>query len=474
MADKEHWGKIATHLPNRGNPNADVWNIEFRPKNGNANLEIDRVYMVPSGATIQSVADLQHYIVWTTDVTLVPENDTVCIEYIPNVDIQLSNVAVFSADSETSDTVNFAIYHESGLVVAKSNQASHTSTTKFGQSGNRWLTAVSGVTLKKGLKYYIQFTNNGATIKSVAMDGWYGNYKVFYNGQAQSKNVANINNAHDWLGTIDDSIGIFSMKPGDFFLWNASGWRPDMSNGTIYMRSNVGANIQFSGVIGTPSNPQSLNATDLANLLAKPYQSAFIWYVSNYPNMTSGDIYQKTTDFNVDNTNLIDFTEYTYNNHEYFDTARVFYEHYQDKEPICSDGLFWYDNTVVGQIFILATGYTSKVTSLTPLSSLPDNPQNGEIYFLAAGLITGDYSWTDCCYAYNNGTWSPIVQATWKTYITLKSISTWLTRVGNNADLIDSQYGGGAWDNNYQSNGLRSAATETDQKFYLEINGTEV
>lgn len=472
MADKDHWGKIACHFPTKANPNADVWNIEFLPKGGNSTTEIDRVYMVPPGATIQSVADLQHYIVWTTDVTLVPENDTVCIEYIPNVDIQLSNVAVFSADSETSDTVNFAVYHESGLVVAKSNQASHNSTTKFGQSGNRWLTAVSGVILKKGLKYYIQFTNPNGTIKSVAMDGWYGNYKVFYHGQVQSKNVANINNAHDWIGAIDNTMGIFNMKPGDFFIWNSSGWTPGMTNGTIYMRSNVGANMQFSGIVGNPSNMQNLTETDLENLLTKPYQSAFIWYVNNYTGLTATDIYQKTTNFNTNNTDLFEFGS-GYND-GYTDLGKLMALFYNNKTPLGSAN-YLFSSEVIGYKFSLKSGYTSKVTSDTPLTSLVQNPNDKEIYFYKAGVVSGDsYSWTDCCFVYENGGWHSINPDNWTTYIEKSSIASWLTRVGNNSDLTDPQYGGGEWNNTYQSDGLRSATTQTNQKFYLEINGTEV
>ena len=152
MAD--HWGKIGCHFPAKTNPNADVWNIEFLPKGGSSTSVIDRVYMVPDGANITSITDLQHYIVWTTDVTLVPESDAVCIEFVPPYDIPLSNVAIFCNSTESSTTVNFAVYHESGLVVAKSSGDTVTpDVEKFGMTGQRRVTAVSGVTLKKGLKF---------------------------------------------------------------------------------------------------------------------------------------------------------------------------------------------------------------------------------------------------------------------------------------------------------------------------------
>lgn len=473
MAD--HWGKIGCHFPAKTNPNADVWNIEFLPKGGSSTSVIDRVYMVPDGVNITSIIDLQHYIVWTTDVTLVPESDAVCIEFVPPYDIPLSNVAIFCNSNESSTSVNFAVFHESGLVVAKNNGDTVTQNVeKFGMTGQRRVTAVSGVTLKKGLKYYIQYTNGNNSFKPVVMDGWYGNYKIFTHGSIQSKNVANLNNAGTWIGIIDNTMGIFNYKPGDFFMWQSSGWTPGLQNGHIYMRSNVGAGLTFTGVVGNPSNPASLTAADVSNLLAKPYQSAFLWYVNNYPNMTSGDIYQKTTNFNPSNTSLFEFNGNNYNA-GYTDIGRLMVVFHNGISPLCSAGDLFSSGAVIGRMLSLPSGYTSQVESDTPLTTIPSNPNNGDIYFFKSGVISGDqYAWTDCCYVYNNGGWSSINPDNWRTYIITTGIDTLLTRIGNNSDLTDPQYGGAEWDNSYQSDGLRNATVYTDKKHYLELNGTEV
>lgn len=474
MPTYDHWGKIACHFPAKANPNADVWNIEFLPKGGSSTARIDRVYMVPNGVTITSIPQLQNYIVWTTDVTLVQESDAVCIEFVPPRDIQLSNIEIFCDSNESSTTVNFAVYHESGLVVAKSNGDSVTqNVTKFGVSGQRRVTAVSGVTLKKGLKYYIQYTNGNNSFKPVVMDGWTGNYKIFTNGSVQNKSVANINNARSWIGVIDTTMGIFNYRPGDLFMWQSSGWTPGMMNGHIYMRSTVGANLTFSGVVGNPANPSTLTAADMSNLLNKPYQSAFMWYVYNYTGMSSGDIYQKTTNFNANNTDLFEFSNGNYNA-GYTDIAKLMITFNNGKNPLCSAGDLFSSGEILGRILSLASGYTSQVTSDTPLSSIPQNPSDGDIYFLQSGVISGSYSWTDCCYAYSNGSWTAISPDSWRNYIQMAGIDTWLTRVGSNSDLTDPQYGGGEWDGNYQSDGLRTSTVYTDKKHYLVINGDEV
>lgn len=475
MADKDHWGKIACHFPARGNPNADVWNIEFLSKGGNSTVAIDRVYMIPKGVSVSTIPELQNYIVWTTDVTLVQESDTVCIEYVPPRDISLGEIEIFCESSESSTSVNFAIFHESGLVVAKSNGDAVTqNVTKFGVTGQRRVTTVSGVTLKKGLTYYIQYTNGNNSFKPVVMDGWSGKYKKFSHGTAQNKNIANLNNARSWIGVIDTTMGIFNYRPGDFFMWQSSGWTPGMQNGHIYMRSNVGADLTFSGVIGNPSNPTSLTAADMNNLLNKPYQSAFLWYVSGYSGMTTNDIYQKTTDFNSNNTDLFEFNATDYNA-GYSDIGRLMIEFNNGRNPLCSAGQLFSNSNVLGRFLSLSSGYTSQVTSTTPLESIPQNPSNGDIYFFKQGVIPGDsYSWTNCCFSYSDGSWTSINPDNWTNYIQMEGIDTKLTRVGSNADLTSSQYGGADWDSSYQSDGLRTSTLYDDKKHYLVINGEEV
>lgn len=475
MPDLDHWGKIGCHFPARANPNADVWNIEFLPKGGSSTSVIDRVYMVPDGVTISSVAELQHYIVWTTDVTLVPESDAVCLEFVPPYDIELSNVAIFCEANESSTSVNFAVYHESGLVVAKNNGDTVTqNVTKFGTTGQRRVTAVSGVTLKKGLKYYVQYTNQSSTFKPVVMDGWYGNYKIFSHGQVQNKNVANLNNAGAWIGIIDNTMGIFNYNPGDFFMWQSSGWTPGMQNGHIYMRSTVGANMQFSGVVGNPSSASNITASDLTNFLGKPLNSAFLWYVTGYSSMSTGTIWQKTT--STADVNLFDFDGM--DNDTFM--VNILIELQTKSAVMASAGSLWYKYpSSIGDSFELKSQYHNRVTSTTPIA-LPDDLVEGDIIYLQGGHYYGNW-YNQHLYLYTGGTLKEICNVTTDSshiYYTevfdMYDLTEYLTYVGVNSDLTSSQYGGAEWDNSYQSDGFRTSTLYTDKKHYLEINGTEV
>lgn len=62
-------GKIGFHFPGRDNPNIDTGDIKFLPAGitnptSNDLVQIDKVYAIPAGTTITSVAQLQNYIVW--------------------------------------------------------------------------------------------------------------------------------------------------------------------------------------------------------------------------------------------------------------------------------------------------------------------------------------------------------------------------------------------------------------------------
>lgn len=271
MPDIDHWGKIACHFPNRGNPNLDVMDIKFLANGASSLSHIDRVYMLPPGVTVSTAEDLQKYIVWTTDLTLQQLGDPITIEYVPPDDMNLTDIAIFTTDNEQSQTINFAIYHESGLVVAKSNGDTSTATTFFGTSGYRRNTTVSGVTLKKGYKYYIQYTNANNTFKPVAMDGWVGNYLKWTHGQAQNKNVANINSTTGYLGSVQSIGDLVAAPSGRFFKWTG-GNDYGTQSGRIYIRNNV-AHGNYNGTVGSGA----LTDTVAATILQYDEDDNFVW-----------------------------------------------------------------------------------------------------------------------------------------------------------------------------------------------------
>ena len=110
------------------------------------------------------------------------------------------------------------------------------------------------------------------------------------------------------------------------------------------------------------------------------------------------------------------------------------------------------------------------ITSDSPISTLPSDPVENGVYY------TNEYGWTHfAIWEYNESSqsWGWVTnrnaQDTADLLMDITSLDNLLTYVGKPTDLVSDD-----WDSTYQSDGLRTQTVETDQKYYLEINGTEV
>lgn len=533
MGTKTHWGKIACHFPSRGNPNADTYGIKFLKKNGGSNdlVDIDRVYMIPPGVTVQSATDLEKYIVWTTDISLEETNDAVTIEYVPVEDINLSNLAIFTESSESSTSVNVAIFHESGLVVAKVSGDTISSETMFGKNGYRRLAAVSGVTLKKGYKYYIQYTNSNASFKPEAISGWHGNYLKWTHGQAQSKSIANINDTNGYYGETDNIDTFITTTAGVFRRWTGS-FR-SLSSGTIYIRNSL-ATGPYIGAVGTAGSNLDVTAKD--KILSTGANKVFRYVGWNYneggqnvleedhiytrkasldplqyggikntvkgllddlalydyaiytgnnigSSLVQNRIYQKIASIYV--AEEIDFSDYNNNLTALIELINKSYVAGGTNKAVGATGNFYYKDRS-GDVFTLKSGYT---VDFGPNNAGYDhtftNWQTNCIYYLnenSSSYTDGYHDVSVCVYNGSSliqiGTASTSSEELLSTYFDIVSLVSAVAevpledavnRIGTASDLASAAY-----DNTYQSDGVRSATLYTDQKFYLELNGMEV
>lgn len=473
-------GKIGFHFPGRGNPNIDASNIKFLPA-GITNptssdlVQVNKVYAIPAGVTITSVADLQNYIVWELVNSLVASNQTVVFEYIPSSDVNLTSIGIFTDSLDTNTTCNVAIYHESGLVVYRHNADTIDSTsTKYGLQGKRrHIDGITNIVLKAGLKYYIQYTQETdsvhTTIYPAYYDGSSGNYKVWYYGSVQNKQQANINDVTSYVGEISTTQYIGTYLPGTLFRWTG-GYTFGLQTGCCYVRSNFDTGYTFTGMIGDADNFRDITDADVSAVLGRPINSDFIWYIGNETGMNRGDIYGKGSNW-PSTVNTFDFTDdpndWTGNLATIF---KAIYD-FNNINILAKSGYLQYD-LKRGAIVSIKANYSSQVTSLTPLNSstLPpaaDRVTNG-IYYLDSNAESGLHN--KGLYHWNGSSWTGIDSNNLTTYLSWGNLSLWLTRLGSNSDMINGQY----FDSNYQSDGLRSATLVTGRKYYLEINGNEV
>lgn len=528
MSDVDHWGKIACHFPDRETPNLEVADIKFLANGVSSLSHIDRVYMLPHGVTVSTVEDLQKYIVWTTDLTLQQLSDPIAIEYVPTGDMNLTDIAIFTTDEEQSQTINFAIYHESGLVVAKSNGDTTTETTFFGTSGYRRNTVVDEVTLKKGYKYYIQYTNSNNTFKPIAMHGWVGNYlKWTHDATIQNKSIANINDTTGYQSSVLDIAGFVAVPTGNFFKWNYSTY--GTTSGKIYVRNNVG-HEGYGGIVGSGN----LSSDNLDTILKFTENTMYIW--AGNENATYK---MKTNNFHIRNDALatahykgIIDNRSVMLDHSYDVGDYTIYEKYGQitiyqktsghgiSITINFDDYSSYSYAVQTAILIKASSQTSSSSgpnSILTFGNFYGVDKNGYVYTLQTGKtydftlednVLGGYTTsnppltyvTDCIYYLENSGsyngmfaqsglnlwtgsgWTPIAKYNDNLDVIFDietnlveqctadvTQSVPIENIGDATALVSESY-----DTTYQAVTLTSQQVWTDQKYYLKLNDTEV
>lgn len=511
-----------------------VRNIYWRDHN-NVNRSVKYVYWCPDGQ--------RAHLIWQRDHiqrTLVAGTQTVCIEVDlkdePN-DITLSNFAIFTADSESSTTVNVGVYHESGIVVYKSNvdNIDHNTSEKYGLTGERRLVqSISNVVLKKGLKYYIQYTNTNNTFKPAYFSEGSGNYLSWSHGSLQQdKSVANLNSVNKYLGVLSDVATWIAADENDFMINNGIA---GLSNTYAYIRNDVGNDAVVVGTgsdftIAEKDKFLRLNAGDyfyytghdvsengtvviknqemhtktsvLDNSLYKGTKSTAkgilddleideycIFNGTSTTDLINGNIYKKKLDVEVNGEYTTQAGSYS---REFTDELNLIGLSYDSNgnKSIAVTGYMW-NALVTGNIYTLKSTYTAKFNKQgsTYVGYAPTDITTGSsgdlFYFNTAGTtpLTGQYVDADTIYSYDGSTLTRITgsgygsaPAYWALFdeVDMSDAIELVSLAGSaNREGDITILTKTSYDGTYISNNLRGETVQTGTKFYLEINGREV
>lgn len=505
----------------------------------------NKIYYIPAGVTPASFNDLQQYRIWhrywESQKTLLAQNQDVCIEFVPSHDIQLTAstpIAIFTDSTTSDEDANFAIFHESGLVVAKTtgDTIDPNVSELYGLSGEKRSLSVTGVTLKAGFKYYIQYTNKtsqkNSTFQPAYFQGETGNYKVFVHDSVQNKNVANINSAVSYIGSLNDVNALAEASEGSLFLWTAAS-ADNLQNNYIYIRSST-ATSNYEGVLGTTN--QELSIDDKDTILDMDSGHYFIWIGNGYsegsvikmhsryvmqrasaldPSLYAGkkdslgalleevDLYEYAiytgpniygTDINILNGRVyrkkkavsVDDSITLSGSSPSYDCACLVDASYAtpDNKHIAINGSLYYEDRT-GYVYQLKSQYIADVNksgdtvqgydATTITSAIADH-----LYYVSSGgqcpLIS---NWLNAgLYLWNGSSFTELNQSNYKSYFNIDDVASaieeiaigdGLTEVGNYSVLYSTSFNA-----DYQSDGLRTTSLSTDKKFYLSINGQEV
>lgn len=465
-------GKIACHFPSRapGNPNFDTVDIKFLPAGENTLCQIDKVYFLPAGATVSSIDDLE--LIWElVNKTLVAGNQSVAIQYIPTTNVAVTDIGIFTDSNDNTDA-KIKVFHESGLCVAAYDGDVRVRNSElYGLSGTKRDGSIPQTLLYAGQKYFIvyyvwgvypAYYQNGES-QSI------GN-KIYENNTAASQTTiydisenAQVLKPSMFRGVLNNSEGIFGFPENSWLVWMGS-TQTGMTQGQIYRRTAVGGGWTFSGIVGNPSAYHTITSDDLTALLGKPPHGDFIWYVDGVSGMNRGDIWGKPTNWVT--PTLVDISDYS-DDRTKLALILMSLTSSTSKVMIENGGLF--STTYIGNTMSLKSGYTSKVSSTTPLTSLPSNPNNGDIYYLS-GSIGQVVAHNDGIFAWNGSSYDVVAQYDGNhltTYFNIDGLSSVLEYIGKNSDLLEEV-------SNTKGDETFLNANTDNRKYYLKINGNEV
>lgn len=481
-----HTGKIGFHFPARGNPNLDTYDIKFLPAGSTASTindfqQVNKVYAIPAGVTITSVADLQNYVVWELTSSLIAGDQNVAIEYVPSVDTVIGSIAIFSAsgNNQTQTTVKVHVIHESGLSVSNGTVSTAQVAEIGGLNGYKHIcSSLNNNTLYAGQKYYIIFEGSSSSDFYPAYYETAGNYRadITSRGSSEIERYYQIepSSPAKFVGLLYNTQSIFSLPSGKWFAWG-NGYGAGLSKYRMYRRTDVGSQYRFEGVIGYPDQSPEFTYEYAQALISKSNIGDFIWYcqITTMSNIVFGDIYTKAktsgTVYTSSNTIAVNVTQS--GDGGYIALYNILYGLTQKTYVITGGGNFYWQR-LGGYVMSLKSGYTNKVTD-NPYVVFPSNPQNGEIYYLS-NSISGIN--TTGVYVYDNGNWTILGYNNFTNYLNYAEVGVEvLTRVGSNREFLEEvKVNNNTVDVPNENQLLFDTETTTTRKYYLEINGRSV
>jgi len=348
-----------------------------------------------------------------------------CIEFIPTQDIVLSDITFFSGNNSSDTHARFRVFNEVGLCIAYSAENGvQLNVTLYGCTGSlKTSTNTFGTpTLYAGQTYYINITGPNS-------DGMTGSkYENLTSRMKMFNNVSNINSAYSqdaWTHKCEGSASTFEeicqKTSGSYFIWRGQAIGSNMAP------SESGENNPYPYLLKRDMSHMKyrFTDTDFNNLSDDIERYAYIFYKMG---TTEGDEFIMNTSHWNQGFQIVPGSQ-----QRYFDNN--------------SNKIYKLTGNMVH----------NHITSMTPMTTPPDNPDGWGIYYKAAGVTWGNIS-QKAVVAWNNGAWE---------------IAT-----GFNAEWNeDSSYNATNYiekiSDNYAKD-FNNKSVELGDKLYYRINGVEI
>lgn len=447
-----------------GNPQQDTYRILYQAPGQNTQTEIEKVYYLAPGGN--PATDLQ--LVWHRYMAriLLAGNQNVAIEYVPEEDITVNSIEIFTSQTASASSGRIKILDENGLFVGAIDGNNEDATTElYDLTGRPRTVSNVGVTLYAGKKYYIVFQDVlDSTYYPTYFQNEIGNYKIYANTTAASQ-ITIYPDAASLKATIghDENLNnthrdeILKLNSNEKYLWDGYPQQevnpktPAMVSNGIYNRetltgSYAGKKTTLSGIASTPKGDYCL--IDVNNT-----------------SFTNETVYRKTE-------NLPTFTEFDFNSYTSLsqDEKQIMYIASLNNTTLLVTSVnSWVDYYDVRGLNKFKTGYTSDIEIVNNAPSArttePDNPIDKCFYYLNTSTHSSGL------YLYENSTYTAIhgwdTGGVFSNYIDISQLTDYFTVI--NFSTIISFVTQPSYDYTFAH-----TTVSTDKKFYLKINGKEV
>lgn len=406
---------------------------------------------------------------------LLAGSQNVAIEYVPEEDITVNSIEIFTSQtgSSQSDSGRIKIIHESGLYVGAFDGNGEDSTTeRYHLTGKPRTVSNVGVTLYEGEKYYLVFHDGNASLYYPAyFQNESGNYIANFTDNAQASTLRpyqNITAIKDYLpaggGAIQeaDLQSILKLDTNELFLWNGN----DLTVNSTAIIHDDHLGKKLTAKITNP--PITTSDADIWN-----YSAQQIFVRHGYGSDVTERIWKKKETTSNDGSFSTTTTDGTISSGEILlalKNGTGSYSKILADTPQHHGGDPWW--SYVGTNMSLKSGYKVGLTDLTPLTTVPQNPEDKTFYYFAQSIAESTVStWSNCIVIYENNTWKALTPygatASFKEYLNSESLDSKIEQISLTTLVQEDQQV------SCNSN-VKTATVSPDKKFYLKINGKEV
>lgn len=389
--------------------------------------------------------------------------------------LTVNSIEIFTSqtDSSQSNSGRIKILHESGLYVgAFDGNGEDSITERYHLIGRPRTVSNVGVTLYAGEKYYLLFHDGNTSLYYPAyFQNENGNYIANFVDNTQASTLypyQNITAIKDYLpaggGAIQeaDLQSILKLDTNELFLWNGN----DLAvNQTVIIHDDY-LGKKLTAKVTDP--PITTSDADIWN-----YSAQQIFIRHGYGSDVTERIWKKKETTSNDGSFSTTTTNGTISSGEILlalKNGTSSYSKILADTPEHHGGDPWWD--YVGTNMSLKSGYKVGLTNLTPLTAVPQNPEDKTFYYFAQSIAESTVStWSDCIVIYENNTWKALTPyqatASFKEYLNSQSLDSKIEQISLTTLVQEDQRVS-------CNSSVKSATISTDKKFYLKINGKEV